>query len=92
MKEPTVIVGAVSEILRQIVPTLIIFGVINWTGEQVAQVTMLLGLVVALVNILVTRSQVTSNALTDDLIKAAVKMPSNSTVADVKAYVEDKSS
>lgn len=35
-KEPTVILGALSEVIRAIIPTLIIFGILHWTPEQIA--------------------------------------------------------
>ena len=35
MKEPNVILGALAEVVKAIIPTLIIFGFIHWSSEQV---------------------------------------------------------
>jgi hypothetical protein len=45
------IIAAVGAILAAVPATLISFGVLNWTGEQVAQYTLMLGLIVGLANV-----------------------------------------
>lgn len=70
-KEPTVIIGALAEIARAIVPLLIIFGYINWTDNQVAQVMLMIGVVVGVGEKLFTRSQVTPTIVADRQMEIA---------------------
>lgn len=89
-KEPAVILGALSEVIRAIIPTLIIFGFIQWTGDQVAQVMLLVGVVIGFLNVVLTRSQTTSEPAVNALIKEAVKSPTGTPVEAVKAAVAAK--
>lgn len=89
-KEPAVVLGALSEVIRAVIPTLIIFGIIHWTGDQVAQVMLLVGVLVGFFNILLTRTQVVPTEVADKQIETAVKMPASATVEDVKAATEKK--
>lgn len=89
-KEPTVILGALFEVVRAIIPTLIIFGLINWTDTQVAQVFLLVGVVVGFLNVLLTRSQVTPEPTVNALIREAVDSPAGTTPQAVKEAVEAK--
>lgn len=45
------IIAAVGAVLAAIPALLISFGVINWSGEQVAQYTLMLGLLIGLANV-----------------------------------------
>lgn len=79
-KEPAVILGAISEVIRAIIPTLIIFGVLHWTGEQVAQFVLLVGVVIGALNVTLTRSQTVPTAVADkqiDIAKASNPDTSN---------------
>jgi len=89
-KEPAVVLGAIAEIIKAIVPTLIIFGIIHWTDVQTAQVMLLVGVVVGSLNIVLTRSQVMPGADVNALIRTAVNMPSGTPVEAVKAAQEVK--
>lgn len=89
-KEPTVILGALSEVIKAIIPMLIIFGILHWTGEQVAQVMIVTSVVIAFINTAWARSQVTPTVQSDALIKTAVKQPEGTTVAEVKNIQEAK--
>lgn len=89
-KEPAVILGALSEVVRAIIPTLIIFGIINWTDIQTAQVMLLVGVVVGFLNVTLTRSQVTPEPTVNALIREAVKSPTGTSVSEVKEAVEAK--
>jgi len=82
-KEPTVILGALSEVIRQIVPMLIIFGVIAWSGEQVAQFMLVVGSAISLFTILLTRSQVVPTEKANAQIETAIRMPASASVGDV---------
>lgn len=90
-KEPAVILGSLSEVVRAIIPTLIIFGFIQWTGDQVAQVMLLVSVVVGFLNTALTRSQVVSTETANAQIETAIRMPSNATVQQVIAKQERES-
>lgn len=89
-KEPTVVLGAVSEVIRQIIPMLIIFGILHWTGEQVAQVMAVVSAIIAALTIILTRSQVTPETKVNDLIRTAVDQPAGTPVSKVKEIQERK--
>lgn len=82
-KEPAVILGALSEVVRAVIPTLIIFGYIQWTGEQTAQFMLLAGVIIGFFNVLLTRSQVVPTERANSQIETAISMPSSATVSDV---------
>jgi hypothetical protein len=84
-REPTVILGALSEVVKAVIPMLIIFNFINWSGEQVAQVMLVVGVVIAFFNVLLTRSQVVPIDKSDALVKKAIEMPANTTLHQVIA-------
>lgn len=90
-KEPTVIFGALAEVIRQIVPMLILFGIIQWTGEQVAQVMAVVSAGIALFTILLTRSQVVPTEKANAQIETAILMPATATVDQVIAKQERES-
>jgi len=90
-KEPTVILGALAEVIRQIIPMLIIFGIIQWTGEQVAQVMAVVSAGIALFTILLTRSQVVSNEKANAQIQTAIRGPVTATVDEVIQKTEKDS-
>lgn len=83
-KEPAVILGALSEVVRAVIPTLIIFGFVRWTPEQVAQLVLLVGVVIGALNVSLTRAQTTATPAVDALIKTALTLPSTTTVEAVK--------
>ena len=89
-KEPAVILAALSEVIKAIIPMLIIFGFIHWTGEQVAQVMLVVGVGIAFLNTLLTRQSITSEPTVNALIREAVKSPTGTTPEQVKAAVEAK--
>lgn len=90
MKEPTVILGAIAEVIKAIIPTLIIFGIIHWTSDQVAQVMLLTSVIVGSLTVVLTRSQVTPTPKVDELIKTAVAQPVGTSVETVKEIQEVK--
>lgn len=56
-KEPAVVLGAVSEVIKAVIPMLIIFGILKWSGEQVAQVMLVVGVTVSALTVVLTRQQ-----------------------------------
>ena len=89
-KEPAVILGALSEIVKAIIPTLIMFGIIQWTGEQTAQVMLLVSVIVGSISIVLTRSSVTPEATVNSLIREAVDSPAGTQPQAVKDAVAAK--
>lgn len=102
-KEPTVILGALAEVIKSIIPMLIIFGFISWTGEQVAQVMIVVSVGIAFFNILLARSQVYSPesaktalampqgsnmTLLDDVLAAGVKVAPGDTIHELAGKVD----
>jgi len=89
-REPTVILGAVSEIARAVVPTLIIFGVISWTSEQTAQFLLLIGVVIGSLTVVLTRSQVRPESDVNALIRTATQQQAGTSPEKVKEIQAEK--
>lgn len=87
-KEPAVILGALAEIVKAIIPTLILFGVIQWTGDQVAQVMFLVSVLVGSLTIVLTRSQVVPTERANAQIQTGIDGPSTATVGQVIKHTE----
>lgn len=84
-REPTVVLGALSEVIKAVIPMLIIFNFINWSGEQVAQVMLVVGVAISFFNVLITRSQVVPTEKSDALVNKAIRMPADTTLKQVIA-------
>lgn len=89
-REPTVLIGGISEIVRQTIPALIVFGLIHWTGEQTAAFMLVVGSILGFATIALTRSQVVSTDAADALIKTALKFPVGTNPETVKAEQAQK--
>ena len=83
-KEPAVVFNALGELARAIIPMLIIFGFIEWTADQTAQVFLVVGVSVTVLTTLLTRSQTVATDTANRQIETAVRMPADTTVAEVK--------
>lgn len=83
-KEPTIYIGGIGEIIRAIIPLLIIFGFIQWTDQQIAAVILAMSVTLGFLGTLFTRSVVTPTEVSDTLIRTAVQMPITTTVDEVK--------
>lgn len=84
-KEPTVIIGAVAEIIRAIIPVMLIFGYLNWTDPQIGQVMLLIGVIVAVGEKLFVRSQVVPTQVANAQIQTGIDSPTGTTVPQVIA-------
>lgn len=84
-KEPTVILGAGAEMIRQVIPALVVFGFLNWTGEKTAAFSMIVGGAVTFLQVLLTRNEVVSNEKANAQIRTAIDMPATATVPQVIA-------
>lgn len=89
-KEPTVIIGALAEVVRAIIPLLLIFGYLNWNDQQIGQVMLFIGVFVGFLNVLFTRSQVTPTETANAQIVTAIASPSGTTVKEVIDATEAK--
>lgn len=86
-REPTAILGGLAEVVKAIIPLLIIFGFIRWSGEQVAQVMLVVGVVVGFLTVLFTRSQV---APAQD-VQTALDAPAGTTPKQLEKIIERQS-
>lgn len=83
-KEPAILFNGIGEIFRAFIPCLILFGFVVWTPEQIAALTLAVSVVLGFMTTLLTRSTSTSTEVSDTLIRTAVKMPTTTTVEEVK--------
>jgi len=82
-KEPAVVFGAISELLRQLIPMLIVFGFINWTDVQIGAVFSFSSAVIAVLTVLLTRAASVSTETANKQIEVAVKQPIGTPVEKV---------
>lgn len=87
-KEPAVIIGGIAEIIRAVIPMMIIFGFLQWTDNQTAQVMLVIGVAVAVGEKLFTRSQVVPTEKANAQIQTGIDSPTSTTVAQVIAKTE----
>jgi hypothetical protein len=87
-KEPAVFFNGLAEVIRAIIPVLILFGFIQWTDEQIAGVMLLVGVVVGFLITMLTRSQVVSVDKANAQIETALRLSPSTTVAEVIAKTE----
>lgn len=87
-REPAVIIGGIAEIIRAVIPMMIIFGFLQWTDNQTAQVMLVIGVAVAVGEKWFTRSQVVPTEKANAQIQTGIDSPSNTTVAQVIAQTE----
>lgn len=89
--EPTAVLGSLGELARQMIPMLILFGVISWTDQQIAAVFMVLSASIKVLEIVLTRSQVVPNAMADKQIEIAkassIDRPTDQIIKEAKESV-----
>ena len=88
-KEPTVVLGSLSEVIRAVIPMLLVFGYVHWTDAQTGSVMLVVGVTIGALNVIFTRSQTVSTQVANDQIKTAIKAPSDTTVAEVVAITKE---
>lgn len=82
-REPAVIIGGIAEIIRAVIPMMIIFGFLQWTDKETAQVMLVIGVAVAVGEKWFTRSQVVPTETANAQIQRAIAGPSTATVSEV---------
>lgn len=70
-REPAMINGAVAELVRQLLLTLVVFELVKWTAAQQAQLMMLVSGALTVATILLTRQRSVSMAVADRQIEIA---------------------
>lgn len=87
-KEPTVIIGGIAEIVRAVIPMLLIFGVVHWTDAQTGAIIFFVGVLVSFAEKLFIRSQVVTTDVANSQILTATRLPAGTAVKDVIAINE----
>lgn len=87
-KNPTLIIGGLSELLRQILPLLVVVGVIHLAPEKLAGLVSVIGLVLTFISTTLLRSQVTPTEIANQQIRTAVSSPTGTSVEQVIAKTE----
>lgn len=82
-KEPTLIINGLSELLRQILPLMVVVGLIHLEPEKLAGLISLIGFVLAFISTTLLRSQVVSTDKANQQIEVAIASPANTTVEKV---------
>lgn len=90
-REPAVLIGGIAEIVRAIIPMMIIFGFLQWTDNQTAQVMLVIGVAVAVGEKMFTRSQVVPTETANAQIAVGIQSPKGTTVDQVIAKQERES-
>lgn len=89
-KNPTIILNGLSELLRQVLPLLVVIGVVHLEPEKLAGLISIIGLVLAFITTTVLRNQVTPNETADKQIVEAIKSPAGTSIQTIKDKVEEK--
>jgi hypothetical protein len=93
-KEPAVVLGALAEVIKAVIPAFIIFGLLDWTSEQVAAVMFVVSVSVSSLSVILTRSNTvpTQTAVNKETanaqIETALRLPSSASVKDVIRITE----
>lgn len=87
-RNPTLILNGLSELARQILPLLVVVGIVHLSPEKLAGTIAIISFVIAFVSTTLLKSQVTPNETTDQLVRTAVRSPTGTSVQEVKDKVE----
>ncbi len=88
-REPTVIIGGIAEVVRAIIPMLLVFGIIHWTDVQTGAVILVVGVCVGFAEKLFTRSQVVPTETANAQIKTALKASPDTKVSEIVAITKE---
>ena len=70
-QEPTIVINALSETLRQLLPLMVVLDVIHLSSEKLGALSIAIGLILGFFTTLFTRTQVVSVAQADRQIDVA---------------------
>jgi hypothetical protein len=82
-KEPAVFFNGLGEIIRSVIPVLILFGFIQWSDQQIAAVMLAVGVFLGFLTTMLTRSQTVPTVTANEQIKVALKEPPSTPVSVV---------
>lgn len=89
-REPAIWFSGIAEILRMLVPMLIVFGVIHWTETQSVAFFAFSSVVLTFIQTLLTRSATTPTDRVDAFIREARRSPEDTSVKAIRAAVDAK--
>lgn len=89
-KEPAVIINGLSGLLTQILPLLVVVGLLQLTPERLAALVSIIGLVLTFVSTTLLRSQVVPTVRANKQIQEGIDSSEGTKVEDVIATVEKK--
>ena len=89
-KEPAAIVNGLSGVLQQILPLLVLVGVIDLPDKQLAGWISIIGIVFTFIATYLIRQSVVPTERANSQIEMAISMPKTSTVEDVMKANEKK--
>lgn len=84
-REPAIVLGALGEVVRAVIPMLILFSIIVWDDKQVAGVMLVVGVAIKFFEVILTRQSVVPTETANSQIAKAVSMPTGTTVKEVIA-------
>lgn len=87
-RNPTIILNGLSELARQILPLLVVVGVVHLAPEKLAGIISIISIILAFISTIVLKSAVTPNETSDQLVREGVRSEIGTTVAQVKEKVE----
>lgn len=89
-KEPAVIINGLSGLLQQILPLLVVVGMVNLSQEKLAGWVSIIGLVMTFISTALIRQNVVSTTKANEQIQVGIDSPKGTKVAEVIAEVEAK--
>lgn len=92
MKQPTVLLGAVAELIRQVVLVLILFEVFKWSEGQQAGVMSVVSAALTVISIILTHHQTVSKETANEQIRIATYQNPGTSVEAIKKLAEKSKS
>jgi hypothetical protein len=88
--EPTIVINALSETIRQLLPLMVVLDVIHLSSEKLGALSIAIGLILGFFTTLFTRAQTVSVDTANKQIQVAVASPEGTSVEDVVAATAAK--
>lgn len=88
-KNPTVIINGLSGLITQVLPLLVILGVINPTPQKLAALIALQGLILTYVSTVLIKSQVSTESTVRALVEQGIKSDPSTSFEEVKTIVRE---
>lgn len=92
-KNPTLILSGIAELVRLVLPLLVLVGLVHLGDKELAGWIAIVGVVISFITTSVLRLQVTPNDTATQQIGIALKKdPTTTSVEDVKSIVKEQNS